>query len=64
MVGFWMALGSYLTCGVLGIPALIVSIVGLQEEPKGWAIAGIAVSLPSVLWSLFWIVSFSIASSH
>lgn len=55
MIGFWMAVGSYLTCGVLGIPAMIVSAVGARQEPKGWAVAGIAVSIPSVLWSLFWV---------
>lgn len=63
MVGFWMAVGSYLTCGVLGIPALIVSALGARQEPKGWAIAGICVSIPSVLWSAFWLVTFGLGTS-
>lgn len=63
MVGFWLAIGSYLTCGVLGIPALIVSAIGVREEPKGYAIAGIFISLPSVAWSIFWLFAM-IGASH
>lgn len=54
MVGFWLAVGGFVTCGVTGFPALICSILGTKQEPKGWAIAGIFVSIPSVLWCLFW----------
>lgn len=63
MVGFWLAVGSYLTCGVLGIPALVVSTMGARQEPKGWAVAGIAVSIPSVLWSLFWLACFLLGTA-
>lgn len=61
MVGFWLAIAAFLTCGVTGIPALVCSILGLRQEPKGWAVAGIAVSLPSVVWSLFWVVTWLLA---
>lgn len=61
LVGFWLAVGGFLTCGVTGIPALVCSILGLRLEPKGFAIAGIALALPSVAWSLFWIVTWTLA---
>ena len=61
MVGFWLAIAGFLTCGVTGIPGLVCSILGMRQEPKGWAVAGIAVSVPSVLWCLFWIVTWVLA---
>jgi hypothetical protein len=59
MVGFWLAVAGFFTCGVTGIPALVCSIVGAQREPKAWAIGGIFVSIPSVLWSVFWIITWT-----
>lgn len=61
MVGFWLAIAGFLTCGVTGIPALVCSILGMKQEPKGWAVAGIAVAIPSLLWSLFWVFTWTLA---
>ena len=58
MVGFWLTVASYATCGVTAIPGLICCIIGMKEEPKGWAIAGLAVGTPGTLWSLFWVGTF------
>lgn len=55
MVGFWLAIGGLVTCGLTGLPALICSAIAMRQEPKGFAVAGIFVSLPSVLWCLFWL---------
>lgn len=62
MVGFWLAVGGFLTCGVTGVPAFVCSILGLREEPKGWAMAGLFVSIPSVLWCAFWAFTWTLAA--
>lgn len=59
MIGFWLAVAGFVTCGVTGIPALIVSALGAREEPRGYAIAGIFISLPSVAWSAFWLFNWT-----
>ena len=61
MVGFWLAIGGFVTCGLTGVPALICSAMAMKQEPKGWAVAGIFVSIPSVLWCLFWVVTWTLA---
>jgi hypothetical protein len=49
--GFWLAVGSFFTCGATALPAFLCSLVGVREEPKGWAMAGLFVSAPGVLWT-------------
>ncbi len=44
LVGFIMALVSLVTCGLLAPISLIVSVIGLFKNPKGFAIAGAIIS--------------------
>lgn len=55
MVGFWLSLASLLTCGLSAVPGVICSALALKQEPKGWAIAGLFVGVPGVLWCLGWV---------
>ena len=45
LIGFILSLVALITCGVLSIVSLIVSVVGLFKRPKGFAIAGTLISL-------------------
>lgn len=40
VAGFVLSLGGLLTCGILCPIGLVVSLIGLKNEPKGMAIAG------------------------
>ena len=58
MAGFICSLVGLFTCGVLFPIGLILSFVGLFFEPRGFAIAGVCISLGSILlavvcWFLF-----------
>ena len=63
VVGFILSLFSLLTCGVLSIPSLIISIVGLNNAKKnngngiGFAIAGIVISSIFILFLLLFILA-------
>ena len=63
VTGFILSLFSLLACGVLSIPSLIISIVGLNEAKKnngngiGFAIAGIVISSIFVLLFLLFILA-------
>lgn len=58
MAGFIMSLLSLLTCGILFPLGLIFSFIGCFYKPRGFALAGLAISLGSILvlvisWGLF-----------
>lgn len=54
MIGFWLSMASLLTCGVSAIPGVLVSGFAAEKEPRGWAVAGLFVGAPGVLWCLGW----------
>ena len=49
---------GWLTCGVLCIPGVVLSIIGLGKQPNGTAIAGIIVGAPGVIGMILAIVIF------
>lgn len=54
LVGFIISLVSLIGCGGLLSPiSLIFSLVGMGKEPKGFAIAGLVLSILGSLWILF-----------
>jgi len=55
-VGFALSILSYFTCGILAIPAALISFIGLMgepEQPKTLAIIGLILCLPSLVLGLF-----------
>jgi len=49
LAGFIVSLVSFLTCGILAPIALILSIIAMFKRPKGFAIAGLVISLFQLL---------------
>ncbi|PHS11415.1 MAG: hypothetical protein COA78_09840 [Blastopirellula sp.] len=45
LVGFIFSLVGFISCGLLSPIALLVSLIGLLKAPRGFAIAGSAISL-------------------
>jgi hypothetical protein len=51
LTGFILSLISLIGCvGILSPFSLIFSLIGLQKEPKGFAIAGLVLSIIGLLW--------------
>lgn len=51
LTGFILSLISLIGCaGILSPFSLIFSLIGLQKEPKGFAIAGLVLSIIGMLW--------------
>lgn len=46
VVGFCLMILGWLTCGLLCVPALILSGIAMMKEPRGLAIAGFILSIP------------------
>lgn len=50
VAGFILSLLGLVTCGLLAVPGVFLSFIGLfQRGPKGFAIAGFIIGLPSML---------------
>lgn len=47
--GFVVSILGLLTCGLLSIISLILTIIGLQKEPRGTAVAGFILSLLGIV---------------
>ncbi len=56
LAGFVLSLVGLTCCGPLSLVSLIVSLVALRREPKGLAIAGVAISLVSLVMNLVFAV--------
>jgi hypothetical protein len=58
VVGFTLAILSYITCGILSIPAAVVCYCGMTSEKpnRGLAIAGFVLSIIPLLLVLAWVV--------
>lgn len=51
--GFAVSLASIVACGFLSLPALALSLIGLRRGPRGWALAGVAISIATGIgWGL------------
>jgi hypothetical protein len=53
VAGFICSLIGLVFCGVPGIIGLILSLIGLAKEPRGFAIAGVVISLANVAILVF-----------
>ena len=64
MIGFWLSIINIFTCGILSVPALIMSIVGCctagSDNKKGsdYAVSGIMISIFTII-AFFFIVAMS-----
>ena len=56
VTGFVLSLVGLTCCGPLSLVSLIVSLVAMRQEPKGLAIAGVAISLVSLVMNLVFAV--------
>lgn len=61
LAGLIFSILGWLTCGLLSIPGVILSLMGLSSPgPKGTSIAGVIVGLPGVLFILFMLGSLAL----
>lgn len=51
--GLILAILGWFTCGLLCIPAVVVSLLALLFSPRGSAVAGLVVAFPGTLFFLF-----------
>ena len=61
LVGFILAVVGVFSGGCLSIIGLVFSLIGLGKEPRGFAIAGVVISLVSLLGWVIFIAIFGIA---
>jgi hypothetical protein len=59
LIGFILALVSFISCGALAPVALILSIIGMRKEPKGLAIAGLIISILGMIELLIFGIYFA-----
>ncbi len=53
LAGFIVSLLGVISCGLLGPVGLILSIIGMRKEPRGFAIAGLVLGIIGSLWIVF-----------
>ena len=53
LAGFIVSLAGWITCGLLCPIGLILSLFALGKRPRGFAIAGVILGLPGVLFLAF-----------
>ncbi|MEM7756495.1 MAG: DUF4190 domain-containing protein [Planctomycetota bacterium] len=61
LVGFILAVVGFFSGGCLSLVGLIFSLIGLGKEPRGFAIAGLIISIVSLLGWIILVAIFGLA---